>query len=496
MTRRLVVGLLLALTACGGSLRQMKKGMEADFARATYEDLQAAGALHDDPVLNGVVRTIGKRLEGPARAKRRVDYSWHVLEWEIPNAFNAGDGYTFLTTGLLRWAESSDELAMVMGHEAAHTADGHITEAIGDMMAENLFIGVIAVAVGGKAANFAQILSSLRSLSYGREHEYVSDRMGVGFAWAGGYNPHYAATFFQRLRDWEPEGEPSDFEIAFMSHPPTQDRIRRLQAQAQAEILGVPAAAAAMANALLDRGFPGEAIPFAQAGRDADGGAALRRAQDHLEGRAEPEPLAALDASASPPKRGDERPEMPVGEVAEEYRGVLWGVISAAERHLDAFGARETATLGDLSCLGRHRGRLTKEALRWPLVEAWLGEAEEAEEWPLDEEERVAALEAGIADLLACSESLLVGGGEGIYERLEARSAGSGRRVLRHLFGTEGPVPHDRGVREAYGEAARLGTDPGATWIVFHLVYNDLLRAWEGPLAFLVPASPLDESGS
>ncbi|MCH7493890.1 M48 family metalloprotease, partial [bacterium] len=201
MTRRLALGLLLTLVACGGSLRQMKKGMEADFARSTYRSMRDAGALHDDPVLNGLVRNLGRRLDGPARAKRRVDYSWHVLEWEIPNAFNAGDGYTFLTTGLLRWAESTDEVAMIMGHEAAHTADGHITEAIGDMMAENLFIGVIAIAVGGKAANFAQILSSLRNLSYGREHEYVSDRMGARFSWAGGYNPHYATTFFQRLRE-------------------------------------------------------------------------------------------------------------------------------------------------------------------------------------------------------------------------------------------------------------------------------------------------------
>ena len=51
-------------------------------------------------------------------------------------------------------------------------------------------------------------------------------------------------------------------------------------------------------------------------------------------------------------------------------------------------------------------------------------------------------------------------------------------------------------MRTAYEEASRIATDASATWIVFHLVYNDLLRAWDGPLRYMAPVAVLNETGS
>lgn len=486
MRREAALFLALGLAACGGGgFKDMKRGMEADFAAATYRDLHAAGAIVEDPLLVGLVQAMGDRIEGPANRKRQTSWAWHVMEWEIPNAFNAGDGDTYLTTGLLRWAESTDEIAMIMGHEAAHTADGHITEAIGDMMAESLFIGVIAVAVGGDAANLASVIASLRRLSYGRDHEYAADRMGARFAWEAGYNPHYATTFFERLRQWEPEGDPSEIEIAFMSHPPTADRIRRLEAQAEAEFIRDPVAAAAMGDILLARGFPTEAIPFAQAGRGHDAGATLREAQQELDGQAGPRSHADREVSAAVHPHDGDRVELADYEIVEMFNATLWGLLGTAERHLEAAGHGGAEQLGDLTCLDEHRGWLEDEKGRWPLLWEWRGEAPEPDPWPRGDEDARRAKAAAIRDLWDCSVPVMVGGGQALHDALEDRREGSGRQVLWEFFGTAGPVSHDRGVRAAWDEALAVSDDRGSRWIVFHLLYHDLLRAWQGPLHFL-----------
>ncbi|MBC8514478.1 M48 family metalloprotease [bacterium] len=297
MIRKLLF-FLLAISACSGGIGGYKESAEEDFAQNTHTALWELGYLDDDPSLTGLVRGMGERIAVSAMKKRNLTYRWDIWDLDLPNAMNAGAGYTFVSTGLLRWAETTDEVAAILGHEAAHTADGHIKEAIGDAMAENLFIVLVAILTDSSTAvDLASALAGLRNLSFGREHENVADRMGALFAWESGFNPHYTTIFFERLVEFEGGRRPSDFEIAFMSHPPTEDRIGRINGLKRTQVLNDPQVALKMANDLMERGFPSEAIVYAQAGRGVDGGESLRRAERLLAGVEKLPPLPQMNRS-------------------------------------------------------------------------------------------------------------------------------------------------------------------------------------------------------
>ena len=95
-------------------------------AEANWNKQLASGevTLASDPAAQERLDRIGARV---ALASRR-NAPWHffLVKDKSPNAACLGEGFVFVTTGLLKLGLTDDELAGVLGHEIAHGTEMHL----------------------------------------------------------------------------------------------------------------------------------------------------------------------------------------------------------------------------------------------------------------------------------------------------------------------------------------------------------------------------------
>ncbi|MFN4204270.1 MAG: M48 family metallopeptidase [Tabrizicola sp.] len=140
-----------------------------------------------------------------------------------PNAFQTldrtGRPVIGFTLALIADARNADELAFVLGHEAAHHIAGHIPKRQDQAMSGAILAGVLAQASGLSAEEIRaaqNIGAEVAARSYSREFELEADALGAEIALVAGYDPVRGSGFFDRLPD------PGDKFLG--SHPPNAQR--------------------------------------------------------------------------------------------------------------------------------------------------------------------------------------------------------------------------------------------------------------------------------
>src|SRR2546426_3068816 len=115
---------------------------------------QVLGKSHVDgrAQVNGAVEAVGQRL---ARVAERPDYKWRFVAIDDPkqqNAFCLPGGKVAVYTGIFPLAESTNGLAVVLGHEIAHALARH--------GAERMSQGLLAQAGGSRSEEHTSELQS------------------------------------------------------------------------------------------------------------------------------------------------------------------------------------------------------------------------------------------------------------------------------------------------------------------------------------------------
>ena len=121
-------------------------------------------------------REISVRLEPVAGCPARV----RLARSRQVNAF-ANRGYAIMTTALLDFLRDDDELAIVLGHEIAHTIYKHPAE-----------LEAQGVPSEGLLRGFGKNASRVRAT------EEEADRLGIKLAWAAGYDISAAIPYWRR----------------------------------------------------------------------------------------------------------------------------------------------------------------------------------------------------------------------------------------------------------------------------------------------------------
>lgn len=142
-----------------------------------------------------------------------------------PNAFQtldaSGRPILAFTVPLIRDARNRDELAFVLGHEAAHHIAGHLPRQENTALAGAVLAGVLAQVSGAgeQAIAAAQDLgATVGARRFSKEFELEADGLGAEIAHVAGFDPLLGAAFFDRLPD------PGDQFLG--SHPANADRKR------------------------------------------------------------------------------------------------------------------------------------------------------------------------------------------------------------------------------------------------------------------------------
>jgi Zn-dependent protease with chaperone function len=177
-------------------------------------------------------RRIMARLLPPAH---RSMPSIYVVESNIWNAMVMPNGSVWVFRGLLSDVRSDDELAVVLGHELAHYTHEHQRKA----QKQNVWIKLAefgAVAAIGRiddpvryeAAKWGAIYAlNAWSNGYDRSHESQADRVGLRYAFEGGFDVTAGPGVWQRKAA---EGDPDRFTAFFFAtHPRSETRMEALQ---------------------------------------------------------------------------------------------------------------------------------------------------------------------------------------------------------------------------------------------------------------------------
>jgi predicted Zn-dependent protease len=233
-----LIALLAACTTVEGTGRKQlnfySPSDEVALGNQAYaEELKNAKILPATDARVQRVQAIGRRIEVSARQRtpgmaQRMQWSWVVVDDpKTVNAWMVPGGKACVYSGMLDFAQSDDELAVVMGHEASHAIARHGTERMSE--GNLLGLGVVAteVATGSSAAGQGASAAAqyLIALPHSRNQEIEADEMGLLIAAQAGYDPRTAIPLWKRMQSQG--GSPPEF---LSTHPSESTRIERLQA--------------------------------------------------------------------------------------------------------------------------------------------------------------------------------------------------------------------------------------------------------------------------
>jgi predicted Zn-dependent protease len=197
--------------------------------------IQQNVVMINDPFITEYVDQIGRRLLEESH-DRRFDYHFYVVKEQEPNAFAIPGGHIFVTSGLIRFVDTEDELAGVIGHEIAHSVLRHIDKAM-DRAKRLSLLTLAAIIAGAFLSKDAQGAATLATgamamaqslmLKYTRENEAEADQKGIKYLTDAGYGSQAMVTFLKKIYRWQRAISP-DVPTYLTTHPGIDERITYL----------------------------------------------------------------------------------------------------------------------------------------------------------------------------------------------------------------------------------------------------------------------------
>lgn len=151
------------------------------------------------------------------------DYKIYIVQNDNLNAFASLGGNVVLFSGLLKYADSPEEVAAVLAHEIGHVEKRHVVNKVVKELGVSL---VLSLLTGGDVGFLNEILQQSVSTVFDREQESEADDFGLNLLENSNIHPNVMAAIFRRIRD---EYSSSTFEsLEFLSsHPNTNKRIKK-----------------------------------------------------------------------------------------------------------------------------------------------------------------------------------------------------------------------------------------------------------------------------
>lgn len=162
--------------------------------------------------------------------QRDLDYEVRILEMEQPNAFSLPGGMTYITTGMLDFLKSEDEIAAVLCHEFVHADRAHgIVQARRNSRLNLLTLAglIAATQVGEGGAGIAAMAGGIQTAmmnTYSIDLEKEADAMGIDVLYRAGYNPAAMLTMMERMNVERLKRAQYELGI-YQTHPEADERV-------------------------------------------------------------------------------------------------------------------------------------------------------------------------------------------------------------------------------------------------------------------------------
>ena len=219
-------------------------GEIASLSDESYKEFMNTARLSSDPEATRMLKGVGQKMVSALESYMKKNGQEEVLSgltWEFQlvdsadvNAFCLPNGKIVFFDGILKYADTPDYIAVVMGHEMAHAIAKHGNERMSQEAAVNLLGSLASDAVGLKKGAAAQNLFNIGFgigsqvgllLPYSRKHEYEADKIGMYIMDIAGYDVNAAPAFWEKMLEGG-TGMSNDF---LSTHPSDAKRIAALK---------------------------------------------------------------------------------------------------------------------------------------------------------------------------------------------------------------------------------------------------------------------------
>jgi len=250
-----IIGLLLAiglLTGCALNLLTGRKQLHLvqESEMQLMATSQYATFLSENKVLNSsnssnaaTVDRVGARISkaitkyfatrGESTLLEGYQWEFNTIDSKEINAWCMPGGKVVVYTGLLSVTQNEAALAIVMGHEIAHSVARHGNERMSQAMVQQLGGMALEVALAQKPQETQNLFMTAYGigsevgaiLPWSRQQETEADQYGLIFSAIAGYDPREALPFWQRMAA-AGGGSPPEF---LSTHPSDATRLRKME---------------------------------------------------------------------------------------------------------------------------------------------------------------------------------------------------------------------------------------------------------------------------
>ena len=192
-----------------------------------------------------MVRRVGNRIARSAEAflrdagqgDRLKNYTWQfnlIDDEKTINAWVMPGGRAAVYSGILRYTQNENGLAVVLGHEVGHAIAGHGNERMSEALVVELGGTALAVALSQRPQQTRTMFMTAYGagadlgflLPYSRLEESEADRIGLVLMARAGYDPRQALPFWERMK--RQEGG-SHIPELLSTHPAPDSRIENIK---------------------------------------------------------------------------------------------------------------------------------------------------------------------------------------------------------------------------------------------------------------------------
>ncbi|MGR5178176.1 M48 family metallopeptidase [Vibrio parahaemolyticus] len=199
----------------------------------SFEQMKQQQKISQDQAVNAYVQCVAKAITD--QVPPQPDFSeWEVVVFDSDqvNAFALPGGKIGVYTGLLKVAETPDQLATVIGHEIAHVLADHSNERLSQSQLANTGLQITNVALGN--SEYRDVTMAALGLGvqygvilpYGRTQESEADIVGLELMAKSGFDPEQSIELWKNMSKASGGSQPPEL---LSTHPSHSTRISDLR---------------------------------------------------------------------------------------------------------------------------------------------------------------------------------------------------------------------------------------------------------------------------
>lgn len=227
----LATGLLASgvTSGCKGKFPNMiSKSQQVQLGQQVSADVERQNRVVTSGPQYEQLQRVAARIIPLAERDFDVPYTVKLIDSKEINAFALPGGPIYFYRGLLELAQSEDEVAAVLGHEAAHVVKQHSAHQISQQNFQQLVAGLTLGNQGQAVQTLAGLGLGLVNLKFSRGDESESDKVGFRYLVQAGYEPEAMASMFRRMEQKSGRSGPEWLQ----SHPLTRKRVEEASKRA------------------------------------------------------------------------------------------------------------------------------------------------------------------------------------------------------------------------------------------------------------------------